>query len=244
MLKEALQFITGQAIEASKVQEFLVEDRRYTDRPLVGQQAPMPEAIQVDTLTGLCDLLHGKVNDLDYGQVLVHVRSPKLVTVESRLPDVWGRRQVHVRAQLPTYGAFNFGQYQEQAAFLIQLQTFFVHGVGDHAALLQVVGKLVADTVDTSEDDGITQTVTAKKGVALTERKALKPIVELAPWRTFREIEQPLGRFLLRVQREDGEAPELALFVADGELWQIEALGRISAYLEFELNATGISVVA
>jgi len=244
MLKEAMQFLAGQAIETTKIQEVKIDGRRYTDRSLVKQEAPLPEAMQVDTLTGLCDLILGKVNDLDYSQVLVHVRSPKLVTVESRLPDVWGRRQVHVKAQLPSYGAFNFGQYQEQAAFLIQLQTFFVHGVGDHTALLQIVGKVVADTVDTSEDDGITQTVTAKKGVALTERKALKPIVELAPWRTFREIEQPTGQFLLRVQREDDADPELALFVADGEVWQLEALQRISTYLKYRLSLTNIMVVA
>ena len=71
----------------------------------------------------------------------------------------------------------------------------------------------------TSEDNGVTQTVEARKGIALKAREQVKPRVPLCPFRTFLEVEQPESEFLVRM-REGGE---IGLFEADGGMWKLDA---------------------
>ncbi|OSB00487.1 hypothetical protein B2H85_13365, partial [Clostridium botulinum] len=56
--------------------------------------------------------------------------------------------------------------------------------------------------------------------------------VTLAPYRTFPEIEQPLSRFIFRMQ----QGPSAAIYEADGGAWRNQAMQRIKAYLEEELK--------
>lgn len=56
--------------------------------------------------------------------------------------------------------------------------------------------------------------------------KPLPPIIKLAPYRTFIEVEQPEGEFLLRLQK----GPSAALFEADGGAWKIQARKNIKEY--------------
>lgn len=58
--------------------------------------------------------------------------------------------------------------------------------------------------------------------------------VELAPFRTFTEVEQPTSPFVFRVRR-DGDAIMAALFAADADAWKNEAICRIRDYFDMEL---------
>lgn len=81
-------------------------------------------------------------------------------------------------------------------------------------------------------DDGISQTVAAKTGIATVSNVTLPPIIKLAPYRTFVEVEQPEGEFLLRLQN----GPKAALFEADGGAWKIQARKNIKNYFLDELE--------
>ena len=65
----------------------------------------------------------------------------------------------------------------------------------------------------------------------LVAKEKAKPIVKLAPYRTFREIEQPEIEVLLRTRIDSNNVPSVALFEADGGAWRITAMKRIAEYI-------------
>ena len=80
-------------------------------------------------------------------------------------------------------------------------------------------------------DNGVTQEVSVRRGVALKEQQTVQPIVHLQPYRTFLEVVQPASDFLLRIDK-DGHP---ALYEADGGAWKLEAKRSIAAYLGGQL---------
>ena len=75
-------------------------------------------------------------------------------------------------------------------------------------------------------DDGITQQVVAKQGALLAADVKVSPIYQLAPFRTFIEVEQPESEFLFRVSDKN----IFALYEADGGAWKIKAKANIRAF--------------
>ena len=59
----------------------------------------------------------------------------------------------------------------------------------------------------------------------------VRPYVNMQPFRTFLEVEQPESVFLLRL---DGNG-NVGLFEADGGVWKLEDTRNISAYFEQKL---------
>lgn len=64
------------------------------------------------------------------------------------------------------------------------------------------------------------------------ESSKTEPMIKLSPYRTFREIEQPESLFLLRMKRERGGVPYVALFEADGGQWKHDAITKIKMYFK------------
>lgn len=86
-----------------------------------------------------------------------------------------------------------------------------------------------------AKDDGVTQTVVTKSGAKIGVESMPNP-VELAPYRSFREIDQVKSKFLLRYK--DGK---FALFDVEGNAWQYEAVKRVAEYLAGKL--TGVLIL-
>jgi len=139
----------------------------------------------------------------------------------------------------------------------VALQTLFVE-TPERAQVLAIVGNLKEEQVRQSDDDGITQTVTGRAGIVLGKDVKIPNPVSLRPYRTFREVEQPESKFVLRLtQGKEGELP-CALFEADGGAWKLEAMLKIRTYLAGALSAaektgltgsrsssrTGVSILA
>lgn len=88
-------------------------------------------------------------------------------------------------------------------------------------------------------DNGLTQQVTVKQGIALKQTERVKPRVTLKPYRTFLEVEQPASEFLLRMRPGDpekGKEALIGLFEADGGAWKLEAKHSIAQYFEGHLK--------
>lgn len=207
---------------------------------------PKAAAINVSTLTGFVDFIERNIDDLDFENYYTAVvDDPEKVMLCSALSGEKRAREVLVNARLDSYmQTFPFGQFMPQEEFIIKLHSLFEKKEGDdfdYVALM--VSKIVqADTADTN-DDGITQHVTVKRGIsgALKEKGEIKPIVRLSPYRTFREIAQPESQFLLRIKTSDNGAVQAALFEADGGAWRNEARLRIAEYLKEHIK---VSVIA
>jgi len=237
MLKEFVEKILSLAAPVPIIEH----DRLYYDRAVIPVKDPLDAGECVSTLTGFADLLQSPLNAFDKPECYVNVESHSRVTLNEYVCDVWGQRQQHLVADLPSgMQTFLYGQYMGQEAFIVGLMSMFVE-TPDRDALVKSVSSISGNEINLSEDDGISQTVTVKSGMALKETETMKRIVSLAPYRTFREVEQPASPFVFRAKKTDG-GPMLALFEADGGKWRLEAVQHIKHWLAEKV--TDITIVA
>lgn len=200
-----------------------------------------PASLKFLTLTGFLDYIRaGKELDCQRAFFAIHILSPVCVDVISQADALYRHREVAAQAVL-NLASPTFGNWMDQEAFSVFLQTEFV-ATEARAALLRGVGLLEAEDVRTSKDDGVTQTVSARKGIVLRERKEVPSPVTLAPFRTFREVAQPESIFVLRIRESTGGV-QLALFPSDGNSWVLEAIGNIKEWLKANLGDLDIPVL-
>lgn len=120
--------------------------------------------------------------------------------------------------------------FREQEKAIIELRSRFAPGEGvDY--LLDLLSRISKDSGVTTTDNGVSQTVEARQGVALKSVVTLKSRVPLRPFRTFHEVEQPESEFLLRMDEEGN----IGLFEADGGMWKLTARQTVKTFLEAEL---------
>lgn len=115
----------------------------------------------------------------------------------------------------------------ERAA--IALQTRFQDSE-DRAYTLQLLSQITTGAKVTYNDIGVATTIVTQKGISLQQNTTIKPIVRLRPYRTFQELEQPEGLFLIRIDERG-----ISFIEADGGMWKLKARETIKAYLEEHL---------
>jgi len=168
---------------------------------------------------------------------MVHVVSEKMITLMGTLRDYFRDRETFAVASMDL-PSFSFGQWQDPETFIINLQSQFVQ-TDDLLHVLKIVGNMKAEAVKHFNDDGVTQSVTARSGIALVDNLAVPNPVTLVPYRTFREIMQPPSFFVFRLRNGgEGKMPSCALFEADGSSWRLDAIEGIAEWLRKELGET------
>lgn len=132
---------------------------------------------------------------------------------------------------------FKFGAPYDYESFVVALRSLFVN-TDEAQELLALIAKVRnTDSIETN-DDGVSQTVKAQKGVSLSEFKTVRPIWKLKPYRTFIEVDQPESEFLFRIKDN-----YFYLHEADGGAWQRTARKNIKAYFEEFANFEEVIVV-
>jgi len=223
-IEKILELARPEKLETKNGREFFVD--KATAVP-----PARPNPIELHTLGGLTDMIRNEeLTDCD-----AYIESHLSVSLQSSRDPLWEQRLVFARA---TTGEcrFGYGQNMSIERFIIQLQCHFVDSpvkkrIIDHLA------NITSSEVLTCEDDGITQKVTRKTGVD-NRIAAVKtePIVQLEPYRTFRELDQPTDSFLLRMTPgNDKLPPSVALHEAGGDLWKHTAINSIYKYLRQRL---------
>ena len=184
-------------------------------------------SINVRSLSGLVDYVK---SNFDHDRTLmIHVKSPTEVNVFDALNDVNDRRTyVRAGALLPS---ITFEQFVDREKFQIMLQACFV-GNQDKEQVLKVVSSIIEENSVQTQDDGVTQRVTAKTGVATVGNVNVPNPVTLKPFRTFAEVSQPESEFVLRLK----DGGRVGLFEADGGAWELNAMANIAEYLSNELS--------
>jgi hypothetical protein len=102
----------------------------------------------------------------------------------------------------------------------------------DLAYLLNLLSRIDVSGGVTSSDNGVTQQVETQKGIALKEYENIRPTVNLKPYRTFQEVDQPETAFLCRVN----DKCEIGLFEADGGMWKLQARENVKDFLKQQLT--------
>ena len=217
----------------------------YSDKPLHQVEAapyPVPGAVDVTTLGGLVDLINANLELKDYSnEYVIHVEDECHVSLKAKKSDEYGRRQILVKASPVSFQKFRFGQWIGQEEFIIGVASLFAETV-DKDYVLKMASTITNESLMVSEDDGFSQKATAKTGMRLKESVTIKPRVDLAPYRTFPEVAQPMSAFVLRAKCDGEGKPQLMLVEADGGRWKIDAINTVREKLEsYELNIPIIS---
>jgi len=234
MIKDAINKI----LELAGPKTIAVGDFQYAERDLVPIISPIPDPLIVNTLTGLFGYVVVLAKgDVGQDSIFIHVYSPILVNVEGAL-NKEGQRNIYLTArhELPT---FPFGQWLDTEDFIVKTQTMFVPS-DDLDNIVKIVGNMKEESVKTVVDDGVSQEVTTRTGVASVEEVEVKRFLNLKPYRTFLEVEQPLSSFIIRL-RQPG--PTVALFEADGGRWRLECIDNIKNWLQYHLGDT-VTIIA
>ncbi|MEC0092481.1 hypothetical protein [Paenibacillus macquariensis] len=223
MIKTALQYLIG----LGNQETMEINGQKFSNQPLNLLRKPTPSALTVRSLSGFVDYL--KSNYDSPGSLMVHVESPTKVSAFSSFNEDLARHNyIEAEALLPS---IRFGNWTDVEEFNIMLQSLFVPNE-DRASLLKVVGNVKEDAVQNISDDGISQQVTAKTGVATVSAVTVPNPVTLFPYRTFVEVQQPESLFVFRMKT----GPAAALFEADGGAWKVEAMDTIRGYLQEQLK--------
>lgn len=228
MIAEAIQKI----VELAKPTTEVVGGTLYSDKPMkpvaTGKKYVME--LEVYGLPGLVELVKSEANKYhDIGDPLfVEVVDPRHVRVFSSV-DGDLERSVWYRTEADVPG-FKSG-YRSYEEFVVELRSRFVPNEGvDY--LLDLFSRMDINEKTASEDNGITQQVTVRQGISLKDVETVRPIVKLAPYRTFFEAEQPESEFLVRVDREGS----IGLFEADGGMWKRTAKENVFVWLDSALT--------
>ena len=187
-----------------------------------------PGAVQINTLTGIAGYLKAEPPTDLLG---VHIGSHCRVDIVGKLQrDNHNDRWIYLTSTAIA-SSFKFGQYYSVNDFIINLQTCFVQ-TDVISKILKIVGNITEEHVKTLTDDGVTQTVNVRSGIARVAEVALPNPVLLRPYRTFSEIEQPESPFVFRMTPGSPAAlPGCGLFEANNGLWKLEAMTFIHEYL-------------
>lgn len=136
-----------------------------------------------------------------------------------------------------------YSSFLDQEQMNISLQSQFEE-TKDRNILLKVIGNLKEEAVRNASDDGVSQAVTIKTGVASVGDVKVPNPVGLAPYRTFNEVTQPTSSFVFRMR----EGMQSAIFEADGGAWELEAMNNIKNFLtknlEEQINCGHVIVIA
>jgi hypothetical protein len=235
MIKEAIQYIVG--LGNTRIEN--VGDQVYSTQPLHKVSLPTPATIEVRNLSGIVEYLQSEFDGQE--QLMIHVESPTRVSVFSSFNRDFNRKAlIQADAMIPGY---SFERWYDAEEFNIKLQSVFVQNE-DRDIMLKVVGNIKEEDVRTVGDNGVSQSVTAKVGVATVGQVEVPNPVALMPYRTFVEVEQPESNFIFRMQN----GPRCALFEADGGAWKVQAMKNIKDYLlaalEEEFESKKLVIIA
>ncbi len=243
MLKEFVEKLEQMA-QKENTQIFDIHEEKYSTEKLhkIEKEYPVPREITLNTLRSLSDITKTELEKA-YQPLFINVSSPTQVDVFSTYHHEENCRRDYLyqaKAELPQ---ITLNNYLDHESFMIALRSKFVEN-DDVLYLLDLLRRISDENSVESEDNGVTQTVKARKGVVMVENVTVRPKVKLAPFRTFLEVEQPESEFLLRLQ----EGGCVGLFEADGGAWRLQAKENISLrlceLLKAELEAGKVVVIA
>ena len=211
----------------------------YTDKELNVIEEPRVPTLVFHTLDGLVNALRAEYKNF-CGPILIDVTDEENITVFSAISNIDRQREMpyKVRAEVVD---IPFDRKLDYETMMITLKSKFVD-TPELRDLVQLLGTITEENNAMLSDDGFTQTVVVRKGIALKDNKAVNPIVKLKPYRTFCEVEQPESEFLIRLS----EGGYVALYEADGGAWKLQARRNVADYLKTalaELIDTGSVIV-
>lgn len=194
---------------------------------------PQTEPVETNNLDGLIKLIKNYKKDSSgienvYPPLIVKVDFNEITVMSSLNLD---KTRNFLFGSEPLIPRLNIGHNMSVEELIILLSTSFVMTENTEKFINSISSLRVVEEVEFN-DDGVGQTVVAKKGASMNVKFQVQPIVKLKPIRTYAEIDQVESKFLFRVNK-DGS---VCLREADGGMWKYETQKRIATYLEEKLK--------
>lgn len=236
--KDAIQYLYNLGQLSRDFTTIEIDGHVYTNADNLVRIKPVkpevPMTLNIFTLRGFVDYIQCEIEKLNktFGRLMVLVDSERQVSLYSSPygPDN-AMRALIARATVKGE-SFEFNKHMGQEDFIIGLQSLFVQ-TENSAKVGKVVGNLDAEQAVNTSDDGISQRAVVRTGIQRKENVVIENPVELEPYRTFVEVDQPSSPFALRIKNDaDKKEPQVALYEADGGMWKVEAVHRIGKYIE------------
>lgn len=234
MIEAALAYLHRQALQAEG-RLVTVGERTFSTTPLHDTRVkdPEPPVVEVRTLGAVVDYLSENQDGLSAKEVFLHIVSPRRVEVVSHIFGEMNQRSTYLVALSPIPSLVT-GIYEPVEEAVIQLMQHFTATPG-REELLKLLGNVQTEAVTTRKDDGVTQKVQARAEVVGVETVEVPNPVALAPYRTFREVNQPASPFLFRLKMAQDQVLAM-LDEADGKEWELLAVERVRAWLAEQLS--------
>lgn len=246
-IKAAIEY--GVALREGQEVIYKENDRTFYDGNKASLRELFPtkyaETLKVNSLTGLVQYLLSKFDQEaidDPDELLIHVESPTVVKVYSRLNELDRKRESLIEATA-ILNKFNYGHFMNTEQFIINMQALFDR-TEDAEAILRFSSAIRIEDSTSVNDNGVSQTATVKIDASTVGKGEVPSPATLCPYRTFLEVPQPESQFIFRINEQGA----CALFEADGGLWKYHAMESIKSFLEDALKeliaANKLTVIA
>lgn len=230
MLKEVAQYLVS--LKDNKT--YQIHGDTYSDRELVriAPHIDRPTPIKIRSLDGLVNLIQNEYDVFsDRYPIFVDIQNPRTVSVFTTFGDEMQRDFLYVcECDAPKFDR----QWMDHEEAIIALRSMFVQDESsDIEYVLKLLSSISNESSVTSSDNGLSQTVETRQGVALNQRTQVRPRVTLRPYRTFLEVIQPASEFLLRLDKSG----RVGLLPADSGMWTMTAKDSIEFYVSMKLKS-------
>mgnify|MGYP004478913177 CR=1 FL=1 len=242
MLKEAIEKIQemSKPLIISKDEHTYVIEKNGDDFLEIRNSPDMIQPINLSSLAALVTFVQQEAIDL-VDKLFISVDSPTKVNCFTSPQE----EAQQLRTYLYSATATDVPGWSEKVNMgfeeaIIALRTRFQH-TPDLDYALQLLSSITSGSKVTLNDNGIATSVVTQRGIALQDNAAIRPIVNLRPYRTFMEVDQPESSFLIRVSER-----AISFVEADGGMWRLSARRTVQSYLCAALEeeiATGKVVV-
>lgn len=190
---------------------------------------PRPSTLVVSSLSAIAEYVKNGLEGIDVSKLFARIVSPTKVELFEAFSGEEKKRTCYMVAELANdVTPFRFGNFLDTESFVISLMSLFEE-TDDLEKVLSVASSLVSEAKVAKTDDKATTKTQANQGVINTSGVEIPKVVNLEPFRTFRQVAQPISSFIFRY-RSEGDEIGLALFEADGGAWKHEAMENIAKY--------------
>lgn len=233
MLKEAIEKIREMAQNEDRIETVIIDRKVYArnssgDLVYIADEETrpiIPEIITASSLEGFTKWVKEEIRNDEAKRLFIEVSDYSTVTCTEEKGWTREGRAFPLYMVRVNNNTFRDG-FRGIEETMIELRSKYQH-TDDIDYLLKLLGSITIEDKVKSDDNGLTQQVTVRKGIALTANETIKPIVKLKPYRTFYEVEQPESEFLVRVDVNG----HIGFFEADGGMWKMTARRIIKGYL-------------
>lgn len=228
----AIESIRKLSVDATSVDFHKVGDTEYiiTKNGQAEALEPIthrPKSLSLYSLDALVQLVKTEAAP-NYSHTPIYISAASATSVQCfTQPDAGDQmhRNVLYWAEARDVPGFLNSEWSFEEA-MIRLRSQF-QPTEDIGYMLDLLSHMSVDQNIQSDDNGVTQTVQVKQGVSFVANETVRPIVTLAPYRTFQEVEQPVSQFVFRVDNKRN----VTLAEADGGMWKLSARRTVKQYL-------------